>query len=323
MAQRTNLFLRQCLVLLVRGWLCHTAHASSQKKPPTFLRSFNIGAPKMNSHTDLFAGDWFFVPKWKAQAIVNFNKGEMEREIHTVVCREKEMEKEMACREKEMEREIHTVMCREKEMEKEMACREKEMEREIHTVMCREKEMEKEMACREKEMEKEMACREKEMEREIHTVKMQMKEEQLQMTGSMARLELSLQYERKESLRAKGLLTGRGVLEFALKQVHHERKLQKNFNAQRTCESLDVTAPQVNTDAWKLQQCYEEMCRQHPGARLSEKSIGKALEYVYGVLSHEIHGYPWSDESVVLLLILMLQGFPYLMEFSSPLHMDI
>jgi len=216
----------------------------------------------MNSHTDLFAGDWFFVPKWKAQAIVNFNKGEMEREIHTVVCREKEMEKEMACREKEMEREIHTV-------------------------------------------------------------KMQMKEEQLQMTGSMARLELSLQYERKESLRAKGLLTGRGVLEFALKQVHHERKLQKNFNAQRTCESLDVTAPQVNTDAWKLQQCYEEMCRQHPGARLSEKSIGKALEYVYGVLSHEIHGYPWSDESVVLLLILMLQGFPYLMEFSSPLHMDI
>ena len=262
MAQRTNLFFRQCLVLPVRGWLCHTAHASSQKNPTTSLRSLNIGAPKMNSHTDLFAGDWFLVPKWKAQAIVNFSKGEMEREIHTVVCREKEMEKEMACREKEMEREIHTV-------------------------------------------------------------KMQMKEEQLQMTDRMARLELSLQYERKESLRAKGLLTGRGVLEFALKQVHHERKLQKNFNAQRTCESLDVTAPQVNTDAWKLQQCYEEMCRQHPGARLSEKSIGKALEYVYGVLSHEIHGYPWSDESVVLLLILMLRSFPYLMEFSSPLHMDI
>jgi len=192
----------------------------------------------MNSHTDLFAGDWFLVPKWKAQAIVSFNKIEMEREIHAVVCREKE--------------------------------------------------------------------REKEMEREIHAVKMQMKEEQLQMTDRMARLELSLQYERKESLRAKGLLTGRGVLEFALKQVHHERKLQKNFNAQRTCKSLDDESPHVNTDAWKLQQCYEEMCRQHPGAGLSEKSIGKAFEYVYGVLSHEIHGYPWSDESVVLMLILML-----------------
>ena len=51
---------------------------------------------------------------------------------------------------------------------------------------------------------------------------------------------------------------------------------------------------------------YEEMCRQHPGAGLSEKSIGKAFEYVYGVLSHEIHGYPWSDESVDLMLILML-----------------
>jgi hypothetical protein len=231
----------------------------------------------MNLHTDLFAGDWFLVPKWKAQAILSFNKIEMEREIHAVVCREKEREKEMACREKEM-------ACREKEREKEMACREKEM------------------ACREKEM----ACREKEMEREIHAVKMQMKEEQLQMTDRMARLELSLQYERKESLRAKGLLTGRGVLEFALNQVHHERKLQKNFNAQKTCRSLDDEAPRVNTDAWKLQQCYEEMCRQHPGARLSEKSIGKAFEYVYGVLSHEIHGCPWSDESVVLMLILML-----------------
>ena len=252
----------------------HTAHASSHKNPTTSLRSFNVGDPKMNSHTDLFAGDWFLVPKWKAQAIVSFNKIEMEREIHAVVCREKEREKEMACREKERE--------------KEMACREKEM------------------ACREKEREKEMTCREKEMEREIHAVKMQMKEEQLQMTDRMARLELSLQYERKESLRAKGLLTGRGVLEFALKQVHHERKLQKNFNAQRTCKSLDDESPHVNTDAWKLQQCYEEMCRQHPGAGLSEKSIGKAFEYVYGVLSHEIHGYPWSDESVVLMLILML-----------------
>ena len=199
----------------------------------------------MNSQTDLFAGDWFLVPKWKAQAMVNLSKVEMDREM------------------RKMEREIHAVVCREKE--------------------------------REKEMEKEMARREKEMEREIHAVKMQ-----------MARLDLSLQYERKESLRAKGLLTGRGVLEFALKQVHHERKLQKNFNAQRTCRSLDDEAPQVNTDAWKLQQCYEEMCRQHPEAGLSEKSIGKAFEYVYGVLSHEIHGYPWSDESVVLLLILML-----------------
>ena len=97
---------------------------------------------------------------------------------------------------------------------------------------CREKEREKEMACREKEMacrEKEMACREKEMEREIHAVKMQMKEEQLQMTDRMARLELSLQYERKESLRAKGLLTGRGVLEFALKTSSPREKVAKEF----------------------------------------------------------------------------------------------
>jgi hypothetical protein len=206
----------------------------------------------MNSHTDWFAGDWFLVTKWKAQAIVNLNKIEMERELHAVVCREQE-------REKEMERELHAVKMQMKEEQLQMK-----------------------------------------------EERLQMKEEQLQMTDRIARLELSLQHERKESLRAKGLLTGRGVLEFALKQVHHERKLQKNFNAQRTCKSLDDEAPHVNTDAWKLQLCYEEMCRQHPGARLSEKSIGKAFEYVYGVLSHEIHGYPWSDESVVLMLILML-----------------
>ena len=100
MAQCTHLLFRQCSVLAVRGWLCHTAHASSPKIPTTSLRSLNIGAPKMNSHTDLFAGDWFLVPKWKAQAIVNFSKGEMEREM-------KEMEREIHEREKEMEREIH------------------------------------------------------------------------------------------------------------------------------------------------------------------------------------------------------------------------
>ena len=70
----------------------------------------------MNSRTDLFAGDWFLVPKWKAQAMVNLSKVEMEREMRT------------------MEREIHAVVCREKEREKEMARMEKEMEREIHAV---------------------------------------------------------------------------------------------------------------------------------------------------------------------------------------------
>ena len=40
--------------------------------------------------------------------------------------------------------------------------------------------------------------------------------QELQMAVRIAKLETSLQYERKDSLRDKGLLTGRGVLEFAL-----------------------------------------------------------------------------------------------------------
>ena len=206
--------------------LGHTARASSQNSP-TSLKGINVVAPSMNSHTDLFAGDWFLVPKWKAQAMVECCKSEMEREIHKLVCKEKELEKEMACREKELEKEMRV---------------------------------------------------------------------------QMVRLESSLQHERKESLRAKGLLTARGVFEFALKQVYYERNLKGNFNAQKTCADLDRTPPQLHTDAWKLKDCYEEMCRQHPGASLAETTIGKAFACVYGALSQEIHGYAWSDESVVLLV---------------------
>ena len=56
---------------------------------------------------------------------------------------------------------------------------------------------------------------------------------------------------------------------------------------------------------------YEKNGRQHPWARIFEKSTGNAFEYVYGVLSHDIHAYPRSDESVVELLILMRRSVPY------------
>ena len=117
--------------------LGHTARASSQNSP-TSLKGINVVVPSMNSHTDLFAGDWFLVPKWKAQAMVECCKSEMEREIHKLVCKEKDLEKELACREKELEKEL---ACREKEHKS-------EMEREIHKLVCKEKELEKELACR-------------------------------------------------------------------------------------------------------------------------------------------------------------------------------
>ena len=81
-------------------------------------------------------------------------------------------------------------------------------------------------------------------------------------------------------------------------QIHIERNLGKKFNAQHTCSSLDDKPPTEDTDAWKLKECYDVMCKLHPGSLLAAKSIGKAYSELYSVLSAEIHGYPWSGGSV-------------------------
>lgn len=135
---------------------------------------------------------------------------------------------------------------------------------------------------REKEMREQSFTREKELEKDI------------------VRLETHLAYARKETLRSKGLLTSRGVIEFALRQVHHERHAGKKFFAQAACDDLDVTPPSPKTEAWKLHACFKEICLQYPGSSLAKKPVGKAYAELFSVLSHEIHGYPWSGESVRL-----------------------
>ena len=115
---------------------------------------------------------------------------------------------------------------------------------------------------------------------------------------SIATLESGLFQARKETLRCKGLLTSRGVLESALVNLHAARKLGKKFNAKDTCHSLDKTPPTEGTEAWKLKECYEVMRALHPDSLLATESIGKAYSKLYSTLSEEIHGYPWSGESV-------------------------
>jgi len=121
------------------------------------------------------------------------------------------------------------------------------------------------------------------------------------MEKDIAVLEERLAYANQEALRSKGLLTSRGVLEFALKQVHHERNGNRKFIARSTCEDLDESPPLEKTEAWKMKECFEMMCKQYPGSILARMSLGKAYAEVYSALSYDIHGYPWSGESVMSL----------------------
>ena len=151
---------------------------------------------------------------------------------------------------------------------------------------------------REKDWEKQALSREKELENQALTLKNQALTREKALEISIATLESGLFQARKETLRCKGLLTSRGVLESALVNLHAARKLGKKFNAKDTCHSLDKTPPTEGTEAWKLKECYEVMRALHPDSLLATESIGKAYSKLYSTLSEEIHGYPWSGESV-------------------------
>jgi hypothetical protein len=135
-------------------------------------------------------------------------------------------------------------------------------------------------------------------EREIAEVTAKMTEEKAAREKDVAVLEERLSYANQETLRSKGLLTSRGVLEFALRQVHHERNAHQRFVARSACDTLDKTPPREKTEAWKLKECFETICKQYPRSRLARMSLGKAYAEVFSVLSQDIHGYPWSGGSV-------------------------
>jgi hypothetical protein len=139
--------------------------------------------------------------------------------------------------------------------------------------------------------EKELALQKVSQEKELA-------EQKLSMIEKISRLDLHLQYSQQETLRSKGLLTSRGVLEMALMHVHHEINSKVRFNAHHTCSYLDAKNLTEGTGAWKLVQCYNETLDKHPQSVLSHKSIGMAYRDLYGSLSQAIHGYPWSGDSV-------------------------
>ena len=125
-----------------------------------------------------------------------------------------------------------------------------------------------------------------------------MADEKFSMKEKISILEVNLQYSQTETLRSKGLLTSRGVLEMALMHVHHEINSKDRFNAHRTCSYLNAKNLTEGTGAWKLVQCYNQTLDKHPQSVLSHKSIDTAYRDLYGSLSQAIHGYPWSGDSV-------------------------
>eukprot|EP00293_Proteomonas_sulcata_P000196 CAMPEP_0184326330 /NCGR_PEP_ID=MMETSP1049-20130417/142506_1 /TAXON_ID=77928 /ORGANISM="Proteomonas sulcata, Strain CCMP704" /LENGTH=237 /DNA_ID=CAMNT_0026648517 /DNA_START=945 /DNA_END=1659 /DNA_ORIENTATION=- len=104
------------------------------------------------------------------------------------------------------------------------------------------------------------------------------------------------------ALRAKSLLNSRGILEFHLMEVHNERFPKKNFNAKQICESLKTEEPvESKPKAWRLQECYNQMANSNPNCSFFQKPMGDALYCMYRTLSQDIHGYPWSGESVLIV----------------------
>ena len=163
-----------------------------------------------------------------------------------------------------------------------------------------EKELAEHKLSHEKELAEQKLSREKELAEQKLSREKELAEQKLSMIEKISRLDLHLQYSQQETLRSKGLLTSRGVLEMALMHVHHEINSKDRFNAHRTCSYLNAKNLTEGTGAWKLVQCYNQTLDKHPQSVLSHKSIATAYRDLYGSLSQAIHGYPWSGDSVCI-----------------------
>ena len=163
-----------------------------------------------------------------------------------------------------------------------------------------EKELAEHKLSHEKELAEQKLSREKELAEQKLSREKELAEQKLSMIEKISRLDVHLQYSQQETLRSKGLLTSRGVLEMALMHVHNEINSKDRFNAHRTCSYLNAKNLTEGTGAWKLVQCYNQTLDKHPQSVLSHKSIATAYRDLYGSLSQAIHGYPWSGDSVCI-----------------------
>ena len=261
------------LLLLIIAYVDGTPRGVCASRVNGRLVSGDSGSGKLDSYQDVFKDAQFFVLKWKAQARVTEMFAEVE---HAMAEQKLSQEKELA----------EHKLSHEKELAEQKLSHEKEL---AEHKLSHEKELAEQKLSREKELAEQKLSREKELA-----------EQKLSMIEKISRLDVHLQYSQQETLRSKGLLTSRGVLEMALMHVHHEINSKDRFNAHRTCSYLNAKNLTEGTGAWKLVQCYNQTLDKHPQSVLSHKSIATAYRDLYGSLSQAIHGYPWSGDSVCI-----------------------
>ena len=230
------------------------------------LKSVQSGLGPLGPYQDVFKDALFVVPKWKAQALV----------AEMFAAAQLSLEKQR------------------KELAQQHLSREKELKELAQQQLSREKELTQQQLSREKELAEQQLSREKQLTEQNK----ELTEQKVSMTDKLARLEENLQVAQTEVLRSKGLLTSRGVLEMALIQVHNESKWKGKFSARKTCFYLGEANSTEQTAAWKLKKCHQEARDKHPNSNLLDDSVGKVYGDLYGLLSEEIHGHPWSGESV-------------------------
>ena len=230
------------------------------------LKSVQSGLGPLGHYQDVFKDALFVVPKWKAQALV----------AEMFAAAQLSLEKQR------------------KELAQQHLSREKELKELAQQHLSRGKELAQQQLSREKELAEQQLSREKQLTEQNK----ELTEQKVSMTDKLARLEENLQVAQREVLRSKGLLTSRGVLEMALIQVHNESKWKGKFSARKTCFYLGEANSTEQTAAWKLKKCHQEARDKHPNSNLLDDSVGKVYGDLYGLLSEEIHGHPWSGESV-------------------------
>ena len=252
------------------------------------LKSVQSGLGPLGPYQDVFKDARFFVAKWKAQALV------AEMFAAAQLSLEEQRKEQQLSREQELKELAQQHLSREKEL-KELAQQHLSREKELaQQQLSREKELTQQQLSREKELAEQQLSREKELTEQNK----ELTEQKVSMTDKLARLEENLQVAQREVLRSKGLLTSRGVLEMALIQVHNESKWKGKFSARKTCFYLGKANSTEQTAAWKLKKCHQEARDKHPNSNLLDDSVGKVYGDLYGLLSEEIHGHPWSGESV-------------------------
>jgi len=140
--------------------------------------------------------------------------------------------------------------------------------------------------------ELEVKDKELELKLEVKDKELEVKDKELEVKDKeMENLRTHLRFAEKEKLRANGLMTSRGIFERRIYEV----------------ASIDYGEKKKKTNV-------TEICRKLDSSTLSELLIDKPLAHrlkdnasrcgvsrladLYAKLSDEIHGYPWSGESV-------------------------